>query len=131
MIPLFPFWRIRLGNAEAAPPPSVVLLGGGPGKKHHSYLTPYSKYREEEYKRSIAEKRTSLAEINKEIADAEALKQDELRAARLALNAAEEAALEAQLQEEINVLRMERVRLMRLIDDEETILVLLLCLPLH
>lgn len=127
-------------NGSLSDPSSIVLsvtdglqlLGGGPGTVYHS---PYSKYREEEYQRKLKEHAAELKQVDKEIADAERRKQEELaelRAKRLARNAAKKiAATEAALQEQINVLRMERVRLMRLMQDEEAILVLLLSLPLH
>lgn len=112
-------------SGTAPAPTGVVLLGGKDYPTH--YLTPADRYREEEYHRSIKAKKLALAEVEKEIADAEKRKEKERKAKKAAAN----AVIEAMLQEEINVLRMERVRLMRLIDDEETILVLLLSLPFH
>ena len=122
------------GGSPPAPSPSPdpELLGG----KDYSYTTPYSRYREEEYKRRTAEeKRAVIEEIDDKIAEAEsrrlaAIKRSKARL--LAENAAIKlAALEVTLQEEINRLRIERAWLMRLIDDEEAMLVLLMSLPFH
>lgn len=107
--------------------------GGG---KPYNYQLPYHKYREDELQRQrLAEKRADLKRVESELAQAEADRQKKLASAKKRLeakNAAKQlAALEAQLQEEINRLRNERIWLMRLIDDEEAMLVLLLSLPLH
>lgn len=83
----------------------------------------------------IAKKRVELAQIENKISEAEKRKlaaQKRAKAKLLAEKSAKKlAALEASLQEEINVLRIQLVRLMRFIDDEEAILVLLLSQPLH
>jgi hypothetical protein len=83
---------------------------------------------------TVAEIRSEIEHIDEEIAQTE--KRDSEREARIAKRQFEEisalqAELEAQLQEKINGLRMERIRLMRRIDDEEAILALLLSMPLH
>lgn len=111
------------------------LLGGGGGEHEYSYHQPYSTYKEAEH---LSRYRETLRQIDEELALAEKQKQEaamrlvEAEAAKRQKNAARElAALEATLQEEINRLRMERVWLMRVIDDEEAILVLLLTWPLH
>jgi hypothetical protein len=101
-----------------------------------TYVLPYHKYREEEYQRSVIERKAELERVEQELALAEERKREEeialaKRQLDEAVYAAELAALEARLQDEINRLRMERVWLMRLIDDEEAILVLLLSGPLH
>lgn len=111
------------------------VLGGG-GDWHGGYVHPYQKYREEEYQRDAAKKRADLAKIDSELAQVkERRKREEIALSQRKLgeteHAAELAALEVFLQEEINRLRTERVWLMRLIDEEEAILVLLLGLPLH
>ena len=94
----------------------LITLGGG-----YSYAPAYQRYREEEYQRkTLAEKRAALQQIEDEIAQAELA----------ALEAAREMALIA-LQDEINRLRMERAWLMRQIDDEEAVIVLMLASPLH
>lgn len=113
------------------PAPAVILLGGGPGNPHH-YHAPYSAYKEAQY---LAEKRAELERIDDEIAQAEHRRLAALKRAQAKLVAEKAAkklaATEATLQKEINRLRIERVWLMRLIDDEEAILVLLLSQPFH
>jgi hypothetical protein len=82
-------------------------------------------------------RRAELRAIEDEIATVERQRLEaEEESARLATAkrrrkaALTRAALEAAtLREQINALRMERVRLMRLIDDEEATLVLLLSMP--
>lgn len=105
-----------------------VTTSGGWG-----YVHPYQAYREKEYERQTAEeKRQALQQIEDDLRDAELAKQEQLAEARAQEKAAfEMAALEAQLQEEINNLRMERDWLMRLMDDEEAIFVLLAMQPFH
>lgn len=107
---------------------SVATGGWGAG-----YVHPYQAYREKEYERQTAEeKRQALQRIEDDLRDAELAKQEQLAEARTQEKAAfEMAALEAQLQEEINNLRMERDWLMRLIDDEEAIFILLAMQPFH
>lgn len=112
-----------------------TLLGG----KAYGYRTPYSQHEEEEYQRKKLENtHAELQRLDNEIA----LSEREQREAREKLAQASEqkrqkkaakelVALEASLQEEINRLRMERVWLIRRIDDEEAILLLLLSLPFH
>lgn len=124
----FAFQTVGSGNTG--------LLGGGPGEEEHYHYHPsYARLREEAQQKKIAEHRAELQRVENAIAEAEKAKQEQLAAAkekRKAKNAAKKlAALEASLQEEINRLRIERVWLMRLIDDEEAILVLLLSWPLH
>lgn len=84
---------------------------------------------------AIAEKRAEVKRIDTEIAETERKKlaaHKRARAKLMAEKAAKKlAALEATLQEEINRLRIERAWLMRRIDDEEAILVLLLTQPFH
>lgn len=128
--------------SEIATPTStsdvLVLLGGGPGREREDYIynPDVFRHKQEELKRkTLEEKRLELKRIEKELAESEGAKQEKLAMAKekfRAKNAAKKlAALEASLQEEINRLRIERVWLMRLIDDEEAILVLLLTWPLH
>lgn len=107
--------------------PSVALLGG----KAYSYKTPYTSYREEEYqKQKIAEQKNNLRLIEQQIAEAERKRLEALaesKRERLARKAAKElAALEAMLQGEINRLRIARAWLIRRIDDEEAILILIM-----
>lgn len=84
----------------------------------------------------LSEKRAELRKIDNELALR--AREEKRLEDKKALAAHIEAKLEAQkieeieaLKQEINRLRMERVWLMRLIDDEEAILVLLLGAPLH
>lgn len=98
------------------------------------YVHPYQAYKEKEYQRLKAEElRAELKRVDDELAEAERLRVEKLEEQRKlkARNAAKKlAALEAQLQEEINRLRIERVWLMRRLDDEEAALVLMLA-PFH
>jgi hypothetical protein len=107
---------------------TLELLGG----KAYDTL-PYQRHAyynyDEKYERlKHAEKHAELRRIDEELAAAQRRKDEELQAK---LAAEELAALEAQLQEEISRLRTERAWLMRLIDDEEAIFVLLLSSPLN
>ena len=106
-----------------------VLLGGG----GYSYHSPYRQYQEREYEKKTAEaKRQALSDINREIAEAEKLRKLQLaKAERLKTEKAlaKLAAEEIRTLEEISRLRMERAWLMRLIDEEEAILVLLMTMP--
>lgn len=117
---------------DGAVPPSVELLGGGPGYEKEEVYNPHAfQYRQQELQqRKIAEHRAALQIIDDELAEAERLKQEKLAKQRERLQAKKAAkqlaALEAQLQEEINRLRMERVWLMRQIDDEECILIMMI-----
>lgn len=121
--------------APAPPVDDLVLLGGKAyDTLPHYQKRPYYNYSKEYERLELAEKHAELRRIDDELATAERAQQAKATEyAKLeANNAAKElAALEAQLQEEINRLRMERVWLMRLIDDDEAILVLLLSSPLN
>lgn len=97
--------------------------------------TPWEQYKETQYK--LEQERSKLESIDKELALKEARSQEAARL--LALKTAEQrqkkaakllAAEERRLLAEIDRLRMERIWLMRLIDDEEAILVILLARPL-
>jgi hypothetical protein len=113
----------------------AMAEGITPGWKGGGHVDPYRDYKEKEYQREkLAKKHAELKALNQRIAEAEQDKRDKLLAAEKskAKNAAKNlAALEARLQEEISRLRIERDWLIRVINDEETILVLLLCYPLH
>lgn len=113
-----------------APAPEVVLLGGGPGYERHDSFHAFQFRQEELRRQSIAEKQFELKKIDDELAEAEGKRLEAIaksQAKLMAKNAAKRlAALEASLQQEINRLRMERVWLMRRIDDEECMLVLLM-----
>lgn len=108
---------------------SSGLLGG----KAYSYHTPYSKYKEEEFQKKTAEaKRAALREIDQELAEAERLRKLQLaKAERLKTEKAlaKLAAEEIKTLNEIDRLRTERAWLIRRIDEEETILVLLMSMP--
>lgn len=116
-------------NGGVSPTPTPIRPSGG-------YALPYSRY---EHLQRIEEQRAELARVEQELSLAEHNKLEKLEAEREDLaklrakkKAAKQlAALEASLQEEINELRNQRAWLMRLIDDEEAILVLLLSYPLH
>lgn len=115
--------------SEIARPTSdgLVLLGGGPGE-------PHRKHWEDEYQRSraaVVQHHAELKLIDNKLAEAEQARKEAREQLKAKKAAKKLAALEATLQEEINRLRMERVWLIRLIDDEEAILVLLLSWPLH
>lgn len=110
------------------------LLGGGPSDYEYSHQLPYQRYAKEEFRRKeLAERKAELGRIEEELAlkereaqeasdnlvKAREIKRQNKEARRLAL-------LEAVLQVEIDRLRLERIMLMRWIDDEEAILVILL-----
>jgi hypothetical protein len=107
------------------PDPEPTVTGG--------FLHPYIKLRDDEYRE--AELQKELERVNDEIA-AEQARLDALNAleaekAAYAAAEAEQLKTLAMLQDEINALRMERARLIRLIDEEEAALVLLMSLPFH
>jgi hypothetical protein len=114
------------------PTPTVELLGGKAYPARHSYVTPYQKHQEETYQK---DKRENLARIEEELAYAERDRLEkiaEAAAARKAKKAARELAVAGlKLQQEINRLRTERAWLIRQMDDEEALLLLLMTLPLH
>lgn len=98
------------------------------------YPMPYFEHREREYQREkIIKRRAELKRIEDEIAEKEKWRLEAINQERRVTKqkTVELTAIANQLQEEINRLRIERVWLMRLIDDEEAILVLLLSWPLH
>jgi len=103
-------------------------LGGGGYTYHSPHVDYQNRIRQEQEDLRAINKELALAEQKR--AEAERLlaqktaRQRQMKAARLL------AAQEASLLEEINVLRMERVRLMRLIDDEEAMLVILMSRPI-
>jgi hypothetical protein len=111
------FWNQAFQIARTA---DTGLLGG----KDYSYVRPHDKHREEEYQRKkIADAKAKLRRVEEELADAEARKLEaQANAKRKA--ALKAAALQAQLEEEISRLRNERVWLMRLIDEEEALLII-------
>jgi len=99
-------------------------LGGG-------YIPAYQKYKNEEYqRRKIAEDLAKLKRIDDEIAEAERKRLEALEARNkekiAKREAKKQAALEAALLNEIGRLRIERAWLMRLIADEESILVIMM-----
>lgn len=108
-------------------PPEEEIVGRG------EFVHPYQLLKQDEYKRRAKEHRESLAQLDAQL---QAVERQELLAQQQAEQA--EAArldelkeIEATLREQINRLRMERAWLMRIIDDEETAMVLLLSMPLH
>lgn len=115
----------------------VILLGGGPGEDQHVYhkYTSYSELRERALRKSLEERNAELRHVEKEIKQKEQRRLIALQRSKAKLAekdaAFRQAILEATLQDEINKLRMGRAWLMRMINDEETILVLLLSWPLH
>lgn len=109
-----------LGFLPAAAEQDNGLLGGG------AYVHPYTKYREEESKRRRLERVernlvSAEADRKKQLAKAEKLKTDKALAKL--------AAEEKRTLDEINRLRMERAWLMRMLDDEEAMLAIMLSLP--
>lgn len=119
----------QTGRNGAAPNPDNGWMGGP--KDGYHYHSPHQKAKEEEYQRRklealLADKRR----LDNEIAEAEAKRLAELaklRAKKLA--AKKKAALEAiqlALLEEINLLRTQRAALIQRINEEESILVILL-----
>lgn len=103
---------------------------GGPKDGWH-YHSPYQKTKEEQYQRErIAKLKAEQQRLDDEIAEAEARRLAELaklQAKRLA--AKKRAALEAiqsELLEQINLLRIQRAALIQRINEEESILVILL-----
>ncbi len=124
-------WGASWGSgATPQPEPDPGWLGGG------GYVHPYIRHRaEEEQREKIQRQKAEIDRLDAEIAEADRKQREasEKRKAE-ARERREEArlvALKAQLSDEINRLRMERAWLMRQIDDEEAILVLLLSMPLH
>ena len=100
-----------------------IKATAAPAVSGFGYKMPYFEYKEAEYQRQkTAKLKKELVSLDREIAEAEKQKLLELQAK----NAAEQAALEALLQEQIDRLRIERIWLMRRIDDEECILILML-----
>lgn len=93
----------------------------------YSYKTPAQQQREIEYQRKkIAKENARLAEINERITETERKKKEELAKLKAKRFAAERAALEAMLLEEINQLRKEQLRLIQHIKEEEAILIILM-----
>lgn len=93
------------------------------------YNTPYQKHIEE-FKRRDEEEARKLAAAERRLEEhraEQARRKEELRFNRNL--AREQQALEAAIREEINRILFERAALVRLIDDEEVALVLLLSLP--
>jgi hypothetical protein len=106
------------------PTPSGLLGGGGPLRKHHnySYIAPYQKYREES--EALDRERAS---VEREAEDrrkklSEEIEQTEILSRQL-------DALDIRTREEINRLLAEKAALVRRIDDEEALLVLMLSNP--
>lgn len=116
-----------------------ILLGGGPGGPRHEYhyrSADHGRREREHQQKLLAEHHAELKRVEEDLAETERLRQEALaekeqrREARKSRKAAmEAAALELELLEEINKLRIQRAWLMRRIDDEEAILVLLLSMP--
>jgi hypothetical protein len=113
-------WGLSWTRGTAPVPPVVQQPSGG-----------WDVYLRSPYKKKHAEDKAELERLDKEIALAEERRIEALEAQRQRIAIREQIALEALLQDEINVLRMERVRLIRQIEDEEVSLALLLTLPLH
>ena len=112
--------------ARPAPDTGPELLGGKayPGvHSGHKYAfhIPYSSRQEE-----IKQRRDELIEVETKISEAEIQKQEYLSAVQIE---EKNRKILFSLESEINVLANRRAQLIRLIDDEESILVLLLSLP--
>lgn len=117
---------------------ALELLGGGPGSEREQYVYNPDAFRRRQDQlrhQSLEEKRAELKRIDDELTIAEQKKQallaksEEANRQEQAIN--EMMALEAVFQEEINRLRIERIWLMRLLDDDEAMLVILLRRPFH
>lgn len=96
-----------------------TVLGGGPG---YNYVSIY--HREQERKA----RQKALEELNKEIVIIERKEKPLIKKAKR--NTEAEIKLLA-LQDEINALRLEREALIRMIDDEEAIFILLAATPFN
>lgn len=111
------FWhgQFQVSTSGNTPPePDDGLLGGG------GYVPGHQKHREELQRNKLAEKQAKLNALNEELAERQRLLDAQAK------EDAEQAAIEAMLQEEIRRLRIERALLMHRINEEETILVLLI-----
>jgi hypothetical protein len=97
------------------------LLGGGPG---YSYHTPHVKHQEE--RRRAETLRLEKQRIDTELARREQVMLDTNKAEATLKMEQEQLHI---LEQEISALRMERMRLIRLLDDEEAIFVILMSLP--
>lgn len=110
---------------RASAPQQAIRPAGG-----YYHPSIYEQSRHDLRRRALAEERAELNRINDEIAEAEKRRlaaKKRARATLLAEKAAKKlAALEASLQEEISRLRMEQAWLIRRIDDEECILILMM-----
>lgn len=112
------FSELAFDFGSVPPPAPAADQSGG-------FLHPYVKYRDEEY---LREQREELKRKELELAEAERKKLEAL--AQVEADAVS-AATQALLEQGINRLRMERDWLMRQIDDEEAILVLMMSRPFH
>jgi hypothetical protein len=93
----------------------------------YSYKTPAQQQKEIDYQRKkIARENAKLAEIQKRIAEVERKRKEEIALLRAKEFAAEQAALEAELLAEINLLLKQQAALIQLIKEEEAILIILL-----
>ena len=86
------------------------------------YIPAHQAYTEEKQREKIAQARAELSRVNEELAEAERNKELAQRKAR---KKAALAALQARLEAEISRLRIERIGLMRRIDEEEAILIMM------
>lgn len=119
-------FQIKRG-ATPPPPPAADVVGDSVAP----YILPYQKYLSDEYQRNkLAEKQIELKRIDDEIAEAEKRRLAALKRAQanlLAEKAAKRlAAQERKLQDEIDKLRNERAWLIRQIDDEECVLIIMM-----
>lgn len=100
-----------------------IWLGGGADVPDNRYVY----HQPGTLRETIKERKIELARVEEEISEAEIRKQEQVLA--LQNDRKKQKKLEKQLQEEINVLVIQRAQLIRLIDEEEAILVLLMSLP--
>lgn len=137
---MFQYGAFQCGAYQYANTSSILLGGGGKGKKkhsdeYHSFIIPYDALKEEQYLERL---KLQGAAVEERLLAAEQEKSEISSTTRIADEYAEAfayaemlAKAERNLDNEINALLAEKRRLMRMIDDEEAILLLLLSRPLH
>lgn len=111
-------WALSWTRDDVPPVPDNGWLGGG------LYLTDHQRRREEEYRRKqLATNEAKLEQVDEDLAKKEQEQKDLLAKSKAKRKAKKLAAQEQALLDEINRLRMERVWLIRRINNERAILI--------
>lgn len=116
-------------RSSVTPSNDVILLGGGPGREREEYVYNPDAFKHQQERlqlQKLAEEHRKLQLLNDEIAEAERKASENNEKLKAKKSAKKLAVLEASLQEEINRLRMERIWLIRRINDDEAILILMM-----